>query len=377
MAPITVKKAESSSDVKKFIDFPHDLYKGDPNYVPELYISQAKLFNRKKNPFFKHADVDLFLAYRDGKIVGRIAAIDNGGYKKFTGNNDGFFGFFDVIDDYSVAETLLNTVKEWCRKKNLASVIGPTNFSTNDTCGMLVDSYAVPPVILMTYNKKYYNDFMDRFGFRKKMDLLAYKVATKENMNQRVISMRPAMENRLKRDGITIRKFNMKNFKSEVDKLHDVYNAAWEKNWGFVPMTKDEFRFAASDMKAIVDTDFAYVAEHNGKAIGFALTVPNLNEVTINIKRGRLFPTGLFKLLMNQKKVKSVRIITLGVIEGYRKAGIDACFYAMNLEAAAKKNIDYGEASWILENNEMMNKALLHIGGKPYKKYRLYELPLN
>jgi len=169
----------------------------------------------------------------------------------------------------------------------------------------------------------------------------------------------------------------MKNFKSEVDKLHDVYNAAWEKNWGFVPMTKDEFRFAASDMKAIVDTDFAYVAEHNGKAIGFALTVPNLNEVTINIKRGRLFPTGLFKLLMNQKKVKSVRIITLGVIEGYRKAGIDACFYAMNLEAAAKKNIDYGEASWILENNEMMNKALLHIGGKPYKKYRLYELPLN
>lgn len=377
MAPITVKKAESSSEIKKFIDFPHELFQGDTNYVPELYISQAKLFNRKKNPFFKHAVVDLFLAYRDGKIVGRIAAIDNGGYKQFTGKNDGFFGFFDVIDDYAVAETLLNVARDWCKKKGLDSLIGPVNFSTNDTCGMLVDSYDVPPVILMTYNKKYYNDFMDRFGFRKKMDLIAYKVATKENMNQRVIAMRPAMESRLKRDGIIIRKFNMKNFKSEVDKLHDVYNAAWEKNWGFVPMTKDEFRFAASDMKAIVDTDFAYVAEHNGKAIGFALTVPNLNEVTINIKRGRLFPTGLFKLLMNQKKVKSVRIITLGVIEGYRKAGIDACFYAMNLEAAARKNIDYGEASWILENNDMMNKALLHIGGKPYKKYRIYEKTLN
>ena len=377
MAPITVKKALSPSEVKRFIDFPHELYQGDPNYVPELYISQAKLLNRKKNPFFKHAEADLFLAYRDGKIVGRIAAIDNGGYKKFTGKNDGFFGFFDVIEDYSVAESLLNTAKDWCRQKGLSSLIGPVNFSTNDTCGMLVDSYHVPPVILMTYNKKYYNDFMDRFGFRKKMDLIAYKVATKENMNQRVIAMRPAMENRLKRDGIIIRKFNMKHFKSEVDKLHEVYNAAWEKNWGFVPMTKDEFRFAASDMKAIVDTDFAYVAEHNGKAIGFALTVPNLNEVTIHIKRGRLFPTGLFKILANQKKVKSVRIITLGVLEGYRKAGIDACFYAMNLEAAAKKNIDYGEASWILENNDMMNKALLHIGGKPYKKYRIYELPLN
>ncbi len=376
MAPITVRKIESR-EVKKFIDFPHDLYKGDPNYVPELYISQAKLFNRKKNPFFQHAHVDLFLAYREGKIVGRIAAIDNGGYKKFTGNNDGFFGFFDVIEDYSVAEILLRTVKEWCSQRGLSNIIGPVNFSTNDTCGLLVDSYTAPPVILMVYNKKYYNDFLEKFGFRKKMDLLAYKIATKENMNQRVISMRPLLQDRLKRDGIVIRKFNMKNFKSEVDKLHEVYNAAWEKNWGFVPMTKEEFRFAASDMKAIVDTDFAYVAEHNGKAIGFALTVPNLNEVTIKIKRGRLFPTGLFTLLMNQKKVKSVRIITLGVIEGYRKSGIDACFYAMNLEAAARKNIDYGEASWILENNDLMNKALLHIGGKVYKKYRLYELPLN
>ncbi len=376
MAPITVRKIETR-DVKKFIDFPHDLYKGDPNYVPELYISQAKLFNRKKNPLFHDAEVDLFLAYKDGKIVGRIAAVDNGGYKKFTGNNDGFFGFFDVIEDYAVAEALLNTAKEWCKQKGLSNMIGPVNFSTNDTCGMLIDSYDVPPVILMTYNKKYYNDFVERFGFRKKMDLLAYRIGTKENMNQRVIAMRPLLENRLKRDGIVIRKFNMKNFKSEVDKLHEVYNAAWEKNWGFVPMTKEEFRFAASDMKAIVDTDFAYVAEHNGKAIGFALTVPNLNEVTINIKKGRLFPTGLFTLLMNQKKVKSVRIITLGVIEGYRKSGIDACFYAMNLEAAAKKGIEYGEASWILENNDLMNKALLHIGGKVYKKYRLYEMGLN
>jgi GNAT superfamily N-acetyltransferase len=376
MAPITVKKIESR-EVKKFIDFPHDLYKDDPFYVPELYISQAKLFDRKKNPFFQHANVDLFLAYRDGKIVGRIAAIDNGGYKKFTGNNDGFFGFFDVEEDYAVAEALLNTAGEWARQKGLTSLVGPVNFSTNDTCGMLIDSYNVPPVMLMTYNKKYYNDFMERFGFQKKMDLLAYKIETKQNMNQRVIAMRPLLENRLKRDGIVIRKFNMKNFKSEVDKLHEVYNAAWEKNWGFVPMTKDEFRFAASDMKAIVDTDFAYVAEHHGKAIGFALTVPNLNEVTINIKRGRLFPTGLFKLLMNQKKVKSVRIITLGVIEGYRKAGIDACFYAMNLEAASRKNIEYGEASWILENNDLMNKALLHIGGKVYKKYRIYQMSVN
>jgi len=376
MAQITVKEI-SFREVKKFIDFPHDLYKGDSHYVPELYISQAKLFNRKKNPFFQHSDVALFLAYKEGKIVGRIAAIDNGGYKKFTGNHDGFFGFFDVIDDYSVAEALVQAAEGWCKQRGLSTMVGPVNFSTNDTCGMLIDSYDVPPVILMTYNKKYYNDFLERLGFRKKMDLLAYRIGTKENMNQRVIAMRPLLENRLKRDGIAIRKFNMKNFKSEVEKLHEVYNAAWERNWGFVPMTKEEFSFAASDMKAIVDTDFAYVAEHNGKAIGFALTVPNLNEVTINIQRGRLFPTGLFKLLMNQKKVKSVRIITLGVIEGYRKAGIDACFYALNLEAAAKKGIEYGEASWILENNDLMNKALLNIGGKVYKKYRIYEKAVN
>jgi GNAT superfamily N-acetyltransferase len=188
--------------------------------------------------------------------------------------------------------------------------------------------------------------------------------------------MRKALEERLGKSGITIRKLNLKNFKAEVEKIRGIYNSAWKKNWGFVPMTEDEFNFAAADMKSIVDTDFAFVAEHNGKPIGFSLAIPNLNEIFIRIPRGRLFLTGIFKLLLNKNKVKTLRVLTLGVIEEYRKSGVDACFYARSIEAARKKNIRWAEASWILENNELMNRALVNMGGEPYKKYRIYEKTL-
>lgn len=372
---LCIKKAVSPGEVKKFIDFPHQLYKSDVNYVPELFIAQKKLLDKKKNPFFKHADSEFFLAIRNRKIEGRIAVIKNGNYNKLSGEPHGFFGFFDVIDNYAVSEKLLNAAVEWSEQNNFSKLIGPVNFSTNDTCGILIDGHETPPVIMMTYQKKYHQDFLERFGFEKKMDLLAYHIKP-ENMEEKVVSIHHRLEERLEKRGIRIRKLNLKNFKQEVEILREVYNAAWEKNWGFVPMTKEEFDFAAEDMKSIVDVDFAYIAEHNGKAIGFSLTIPNLNEVFIKMKRGRLFPTGLFKLLYYKNKVKSVRVLTLGVIEEYRKAGIDACFYARNIETARRKNIQWAEASWILENNQMMNRALQNIGAEVYKKYRIYEMPV-
>jgi GNAT superfamily N-acetyltransferase len=372
---IRIKNAESKNEINQFIDFPHELYKDDPNYVPEVFIAQKKLFDKKKNPFFKHADANFFVAEKNGKIEGRIALIKNGNYNVFTGEPHGFFGFFDVTDDYEVAEKLLHTAIEWAKKNNFSHMIGPVNFSTNDTCGILIDGYDSPPAIMMTYQKKYHQDFLERFGFGKKMDLLAYRLMP-ENTEEKVLEMHDRIEDRLLKKGITIRKLNLKNFEKEVQSLREVYNAAWEKNWGFVPMTEAEFDFSAEDMKSIVDVDFAYIAEHNGKAIGFSLTIPNLNEVFIRMKRGRLFPTGIFKLLYHKNKVKSVRVLTLGVNEEYRKAGIDACFYARSIKTAREKNIQWAEASWILENNQMMNRALQNIGGKVYKRYRIYEMPI-
>jgi len=373
---VSIEKAITKSEIDRFIDFPHLLYSGDPNYVPELFIAQKRLFDKKKNPFFKHAEADFFFAHKNGKVAGRVAVIRNGGYQQFTGEQHGFFGFFDVTDDYEVAEELLNKVKQWGKKNNFTSIIGPVNFSTNDTCGLLIEGLDSPPAIMMTYNKKYQQKFIEQYGYCKKMDLLAYRISP-QSANEKSLRIHKALEERLKNRGIVIRNLNMKNFKNEVAMIREVYNAAWEKNWGFVPMTEEEFDFAAEDLKSIVDVDFAYVAEHNGKPIGFSLTIPNLNEVLIKLKKGRLLPTGLFKLLYYKNKIKSLRVLTLGVIEEYRKAGIDACFYARSIETAQRKKIQWAEASWILENNRMMNRTLLNIGAEAYKRYRIYELPLS
>ncbi|HLG34396.1 MAG TPA: hypothetical protein VI757_05900 [Bacteroidia bacterium] len=372
---VIIDKAESKRELKKFIDLPHDLYKGDANYVPELFIAQKKLFDKKKNPFFKHAEAEFFIARKDGVNTGRIAVISNGNYKKFTGNNDCFFGFFDATD-FETAKTLLDRATAFARENGYDKIIGPVNFSTNDTCGVLMEGFDLPPVIMMTYNKTDYNKFLEEAGFKKMIDLIAYRLITAE-VNDKTVRIRNALEERLRRSGITIRNLSLRKFEEEVERIRYIYNSAWEKNWGFVPMTEEEFNFAAADMKSIVDPDFAFIAEHSGNPIGFSLSIPNLNEIFINIPRGRLFPTGIFKLLMNKNKVKTLRVLTLGVLEAYRKSGVDACFYARSIEAARRKNIRWSEASWILENNEMMNRALVNMGGEPYKKYRIYERNLS
>lgn len=369
----SIEKVSSSKELKKFIDFPHDLYKDDNNYVPELHIAQRDMLDSRKHPFFEHSKLDLFLAYKNEKVVGRIAAIRNNNHINFTGKKEGFFGFFDVVDDYEIAKQLLNTAISWTRNENLTSVLGPVNFSTNETCGMLVDGFNSPPVVMMTYNKEYYPKFLNQYGFDKKMDLLAYNLK-EDKLSEKAIRLSNHIEDRLKTKGIVIRNLNLKKFDQEVEKIKSIYNSAWQKNWGFVPMTEKEFQYMAKDMKMIIDPDFAFIAECNGTPIGFSLSIPDINQILINIKRGRLLPFGIFKLLLNKNKVKKLRVLTLGVIEGYRKLGIESCFYAKTIVNARKKNIVGAEASWILENNEMMNRAMKNINGDPYKKYRIYEL---
>ncbi len=368
---IEIKKVENKKDLKKFINFPHDLYKDDPNYVPMLDMAAKELFSEKKNPFFEHSSVQNYLAYKDGKLAGRISAIRNNNYNKYHNSNVGFWGFFDVINDYEVAKALFDTAKKWNQDHGFEAMIGPVNFSTNDTAGLLIEGYDMPPITEMTYNKPYYQDLIEKYGFKKDMDLFAYMIYA-ENVSEKSVKLADLIQKRLEKKGITIRQINMKDFKNEVAKIKEVYNKAWEKNWGFVPATDKEFEFLAEGLKMIVNPQYALVAEHEGKFVGFALTIPNINEITINFKRGKLFPFNIFKLLMKKNKTKYVRIITLGVIEGYRKLGIEAVFFARIIESAKKNNIIGGEASWILENNEMMNMAAEKLHGEKYKTYRIY-----
>ena len=371
---IEIVKLDKSNkkQLTQFIDFPHDLYANDPLYVPMIFMEQEALLNPKKSPFFKHSTADYFLAKKDGQIVGRIAAIRNNNHIAFTGKQEGFFGFFDVINDYEVAKKLLDTAAEWLRTEGLTTVIGPANFSTNETVGLLVENFDEPSFIMNTYNSAYYADILTQYGFSKFTDLLCWELMTAD-MKQEVVDVAAKLESRLAERGITIRKINMKKYKQEINSFLPIYNASWAENTGFVPMTDAEILQIGSDLKAVIDPDFVYFAEKDGKTIGVALTIPNVNEIQINVKRGRLFPTGALKILFGLKKIKSVRIFALGTLKEYRQLGIDVCFYVKNILTAREKGIIRGEASWILENNVGMNRALEHIGGKVYRKYRLYE----
>ncbi len=368
----SIVHVETKKQVKQFINFPHDLYQVDPNYVPELYLNISEVLSKKKNPFFKHSEAELFLALDEqGKITGRVAAILDNNYNKYHGSNVGFFGFFDVIDDYEVAKMLLDTAVGWVKEKGVSRILGPTNFTTNDTAGLLVDGYDSPPVVMMTYNKPYYRDFVEKYGFVKEMDLFAYLIPT-DTVNEKALRLANMLKERLKKKGITIRSMTKKTKKADIAKIKDVYRRAWEKNWGFVPPTDEEYEHLAEGLNLLLDLRYVYMAEHEGKVIGFAVAIPDINEITINFKKGKLLPFNIIKLLTGKSKVSKIRIILLGVIESYRKLGIEAVFFANYIQAAKKNGLKAGEASWILENNEMMVKAAENLNGQRYKTYRIF-----
>ncbi len=362
-------EVNSAKELKKFIDFPHELYKNDPNYVPALYTAEKDLLTT--HPFHEHSELQAFLAIdSEENIVGRIAAINNKNHFVFNNAKDGFWGFFESINELEVAKTLFASVENWLKERGLCNMIGPVNPSTNESCGLLVDGFDSPPVVMMTYNPPYYVDLLAKVGLVKYTDLIAYDLRTKE-ANLRSMNLLESLKFRLERNGITFRNLDIKNIGKEIDTLIDVYNGAWDKNLGFVPMTGNEFKHMGKDMKLIADPDFCLVAEHKGTPIAFALAIPDINQIQKNIKKGRLFPFGVFKLLFGRKKINRLRVLALGVLEDHRKQGIEAVLYGHIIKKAIEKNIVGAEASWILEGNTMMNKAILDINGEPYKTYRL------
>jgi hypothetical protein len=361
---------KSKSELKAFIDFPHDLYAHDQNYVPELFIAQRDLLTT--HPFHKHSSLQCFLLFDGDKVTGRIAAIHNTAHNKFNGTNDGFFGFFDCINDQETANLLLDQAKSWLLEKGLSTIVGPVNFSTNESCGLLIEGFDSPPVVMMPYNAAYYVTLLENWKLAKKVDLLAWKW-NGENYDDRSVKLMDRLEERLQRNDIVIRKINMKKFKQEAEALREVYNKAWDKNLGFVPLNDEEYDYQAKDLKMILDPDFCFIAEQHGKVIGFGAAIPDLNEILIKIKRGRLLPTGIFKLLLGKKKIKGIRILLLGVVDGYRKMGIEACIYGSIIKSYRKKGLEYAEAGWTLEHNDLVNNAIIAIKGTPYKRYRIYE----
>jgi len=367
---IEVIPVKSKKDLNNFIKFPWKIYKNDPFWVPPLISQQKATLDKNKHPFFEHSEADLFIAKKGNKIVGTIAAILNNRHNEVHNENVGFFGFFETINDYQVAEKLLTRATEWCVDKKLDHIRGPENYSQNETCGLLIDGFGTPPVIMMTHNPKYYQDFIERFGFTKAMDLWAWQM----NANDTEIPDRvKKVVRRIKeRSNVNFRKISKKHLDTEIELVKQVYNKAWEKNWGFVPMTEHELDHTAKELKDIVDEDIVFFAELDGKPIGFSLACPDFNQALIKLN-GRLFPFGLLKLLWYARKINRVRVIIMGVIPEYRSRGIDSVFYLDTYESAVAKGYTWGEFSWILETNDPMNIALKNIGAEIYKTYRIFE----
>lgn len=361
--------------LKAFIDFPHDLYAGDAHYVPELFIAQRDLLTPGKHPFHEHSKLQLFLYYKNSKISGRIAAILNNNHNQFNNTTDGFFGFFECVNDVQIATALFSTAEVWLQEQGATTIIGPVNPSTNEPCGLLVEGFDKPAQAMMVYNKAYYPALLEAVSLEKKVDLLAYDLPLSD-VGDRPVRLEETLRKRLQQKQITIRPVRKKDLVNEARQVKEVYNAAWDQNLGFVPMTDNEFNYLAKDLKMVLDEEFCLIAEHNGEQVGFALAIPDINEVLIKVKRGRLLPTGIFKLLFGMKRISRVRVLALGVKQEYRKLGIEACFYAGLIRRASERGMQGGECSWILEHNEPMNKGIQHMNGKVYKRYRLYEKPL-
>ncbi len=373
MSSLKINKVESTKDLMAFIKFPWKIYKDNPFWVSPLIYDKKKILDKKKNPFFEHADMELYLAVKDSKILGRIAAIKNDLHNQYHNDKVGFFGFFECVNDQEIANALFDTTKEWLKSKGLTAMRGPANPSSNDEYGMLIEGFNDQPRLLMPYNPEYYPRLCENYGFKKAKDLYAYKIEydkiIKSEKLQRVAKLAR------QRSKIKITQLNMKDFKKELEKVKYVYNKAWAPNWGFVPMTEKEIDSLAKDLKPLVEPSLVLFGEIDNQLVGFSLVMLDYNQIFKSMN-GHLFPLGFIKLFTHRKKITWVRILTLGIIPEYQLKGLDAVFYWEIIERATKLGIKLGEASWILEDNEMMNRGAQVMNAELYKKYRIYEIAI-
>lgn len=372
MSDIEVSEITTRRERSAFIKFPWQIYSNDPAWVPPLIIERKEFLNRKRHPFYQHGDAALFVARKNGKIAGRIMASDDPNYNSLHESNVGCFGLFESIDDHHVAAALFEAAANWLRAKGRTEMMGPIDYSTNYVCGLLIDGFQFPPTILTAHNPPYYRRLIESCGFFKAKDWYAWwfadpakAVADLQRLAARFKARCPA----------TIRTVNLRKLRDESRRLREIYNLAWEKNWGFVPFTEAEIESMTEELKPLLVSEFAWFAEIGDEAVGFTLCLPDINVVLADLN-GRLtrfgFPIGLIKLLFYKKRIRKGRLIALGVIEKYRRAGIAEMLVLRVMEETMIKRGITGELSMTLEDNFMINRFLEAIGAHRYKTYRIY-----
>lgn len=361
--------ATTKKERKQFIDFPYQHYFEDENWIPPLKMEQKKLIDTENNPFYENGDIALFLAEQDGELCGRIAAIQDRRYNEHHQNKTGFFGFFECIDDQSVANLLFKVAGDWLKQRGHTDILGPANPSMMDEVGILVDGFEYEPSIMMPYHKPYYNALITNAGLEKEMDMYAFRVTQASVTLDRIYRAEEIVRRRLPK--LRIREVDTKNLDQEVEIVRDIFNRAWSQNWGFIPLSKEELEDLAEDLKLILDPKVAHIAEIDGEPVAFSIALPDLNQA-LKHTDGTLFPTGIFKLLWHRRNIDQIRTALMGVIPKYQGKGIDALLHKEAIINGKEVGYKSSELSWVLESNKNMIRVAEKIGASIEKTYRMY-----
>jgi len=365
----------NKSDRKRFLGMVEPIYAGDPNFIMPLWFERMEFLDTKKNRALSQLEPRVLLAKVGGKVVGRMTAHIDHAYNRYHDTNAGWFGFFECIDDPKVAHALLADGCDWLRGKGCTDVIGPMNFTTNHQCGLLVENFDRPAMIEMTYNPPYYEALLTSFGFAKAKDLLAWWIDISAGLDNPKIARINRIATRVKkRSGVTLRHANMKEFDLEVERLFTIYNEAWQKNWGFVPVGREEFEAIAKSLKPVIKEQLVLFVEVDGEQVGFSVTLPNLNKAMP--KDGKLLPFGWAKLLFGLNKIREGRLMVLGVAPKYRKRGLEALLFIETTMQAKALGYSGGEIGWTLEDNDLINLAIKSMDGQLDRRYRLLGMAL-
>lgn len=376
MEMIEIFEINSKKGMQQFIEFPRKLYSGEPNYIAELNLTLKSKLSRQ-NPFLKHSDIALFMArdIKTNQILGRIAAIHNKAHIKKYNDNTGFFGFFDAVNSTEVSDQLFNKAGNWLIERGLTDLIGPTNPTTNDSSGVLVNGFDYPNQVSMPYNYAYYSELFKTNGLTRKIDLFAYHLADAPEF-EKYSNILNRVEKKMESNDIRIRPMTARSFHNDLDLLNDAYNKFNEGNWGFIPLNREEFIHMAKELKSIMPYDLALIAEKGEEIIGYIIAVPDFNQVVKKVRNGKLFPFGILKILKYRNSIDSSRIMLVGIDPKYRGIGLDLILYKRITDALHKQNIFQCEAGYVMSTNEIMNSIMYKIGGNPIKQYSLFHKKL-
>ncbi|MEO0069726.1 MAG: hypothetical protein ABIK18_02900 [candidate division WOR-3 bacterium] len=369
---VTLTEVKTPAQLRAFIQLPFCLYRNNQNWVPPLKSDVAALLDFHHHPFWEHADGTLFLAEREGKVIGRISAHIDHNYNNLWNEKLGSFGFFECIDDQEVANALFDAAAEWVKRRGMTVLRGPMSPSSNDEWGFLLEGFDKPPVIMMPYNPEYYLRLAENWGLRKAKDLFAFIKYADTPMPERL----SALAERLRQNPrITVRPVNMRRLKSEMVIIRDLYNSSWEKNWGFSPMTEKEMDLLAKNLKTFADPNMVLLAFYDGKPAGLSITLPDMNQVLRHLN-GKLGPLGLLKFLYYRRQITNARAIVFGFKAEFRRLGLPVLLFYETEQYMRRKNYRWCELSWNLEDNRLINEFDQELGAKIYKKYRVMEKPI-